>query len=227
MKDINIRYLDMGRRARDFTAAHGAAFPAGSRAGELVAALNAAVTAIETAGAKQDAAEVAGKQATEQKDVAREVLLDRMRPINRTARGMDKIFPGIGEQFAMPRTYGDQAIINRAQAYITAGTPMAAEFTKRGLDANFLTELAAAIPPMMNAIEQQNNARSEQTAATAAVTKAQTQLKDAVRELSPIVRNTFHDDAATLAAWDSASHVEKAPKKKKTAAPPPPPPPVK
>jgi hypothetical protein len=40
--------------------------------------------------------------------------------------------------------------------------------------------------------------------------------------LSPIIRNIFSNDAATLAAWKSASHVERAPKKAKKAAPPPP-----
>jgi hypothetical protein len=226
MEDINIRHLDMGRRVRDFAGTNAAAFPAGTRASELIAVVSAAVAALEAVGAKQDAARVAGKQATDQKDAARAALLDRMRPINRTARGMEKLFPGIGAQFAMPRGGGDQPVLNRAQAFVAQATPIAVEFTKRGLPANFVSGLAAAINPMMSAIEAQNEALGEETAATAAVTAAQAQLKDAVRELSPIVSNVFHDDPARLAAWQSASRVERAPKKKK-AAPPPPPPPVK
>lgn len=222
MEDINIRYLQMGRRVSDFAQVHAANFPANSRASELIAAINAAVTTMETQGAKQDAADIAGKQATDEKDAARAALLDRMRPINRTARGMEKLFPGIGAQFAMPRGGGVQPVINRAQAFIAAGTPIGAEFVKRGLPSNFLTELEAAIAPMMNASEAQNRALTEQTDATAAINDAQQQLMDAVRELSPIVRNTFQADAGAVAAWKSASRVERPPKKKKQAPPPPP-----
>lgn len=213
MQDTAIRHLNMGRRVADFADTHMAAFPAGSRAVTLINAIKAAVAAMETAGAKQDAADVAGKQATDQKYAARGALLGRMRPINQTARGMEKLFPGISAQFAMPRGSGDQTVINRAQAFIAGATPIAAEFTNRGLPANFLTELAAAIAPMMNATNLQNEALGSETAATAAVNAAQKQLKDAVREFSPIVRNSFPNDAATLAAWKSASHVERAPKK--------------
>lgn len=222
MEDINIRHLDMGRRVRDFMEANKAAFPAGSRASELSAIASASVTTMETAGAKQDAARVAGKQATDQKDAGRVVLLNLMRPINRTARGMDKVFPGSGAQFAMPRGGGDQPVLNRAQAFVDEGTPIVAEFVKRGLSANCFTELGAAIALMMRAIEAQNEALRDETAATAAVNAAQAQLKDAVRELSPIVMNTFHDDPGKLAAWKSASRVERAPKRTKPAPPPPP-----
>jgi hypothetical protein len=227
MKDINIRHLDMGRRVRDFVDANAGEFPVGSRAAELIVAIKTAVTKMETAGAKQDAARVAGKQATDQKDALRSSILGGMRPINRTARGMEKLFPGIGAQFAMPRGGGDQPVLNRVQAFIAGGEEFAAEFAKRGVAAAAFTELGAGMTAMTDAIQAQNVALAAETQATAEVNAGQAQLKDAVRELSPIVMNTFAKDAGKLAAWKSASHVERAPKKKKTPTPPPPPPPVK
>jgi hypothetical protein len=80
---------------------------------------------------------------------------------------------------------------------------------------------------MLSSIEAQNVALAAETEATADVSAGQAQLKDAVRELSPIVMNTFAQDAGKIASWKSASHVERAPKKKKAAQPPPPPPPAK
>jgi hypothetical protein len=227
MEDINIRHIDMGRRVNDFVEANAAEFPVGSRAAELIAIVRAAVTRMETAGAKQDAARVAGKQATDQKDAVRNVILGGMRPINSTARGMDKMFPGTGAKFAMPRSYGDQVVINRVLAFIEGGAALAGEFAKRGVTAAHFTALETGRTAMLSAIAAQNDALAAETEATAEVNAGQAQLKDAVRELSPIVMNTFAKDAGKLAAWKSACHVERAPKRKKTPTPPPTPPPVK
>jgi hypothetical protein len=224
MNDTALRYLNMGRRVTDFAGSKASSFPANSRASQLITSITAAVTALETQSAKQDAADLDGRQATDEKDAARDALVNLLRPINQTARGMEKLFPGIGVRFKMPRG-SDQNVINRARAFIEEATPIATEFANRGLPANFLTTLAPAITQMVTTIDRQNTALGAQTAATAALEAAQQQLIDAVREFSPIVRNIFHDDPASIAAWESASHVEKAPKKKKTAPPPPPPPP--
>lgn len=222
MNDTTLRYLDMGRRVTDFTGTHASSFAAGSRGSQLMTAITAAVTALETHGAKQDAADLDRQQATEEKKAALAALLDLMRPINQTARGMEKLFPGIGGRFRMPRG-SDQNFINRARAFIEEATPMSAEFTHRGLPTDFLTTLETATAAVESAIDRQNAAFGAQTSATAAVKTAQQQLVDAVREFAPIVRNTLRDDPAALAAWESASHVQRAPKraKKKPAATPP------
>jgi hypothetical protein len=222
MKDVTVRHLDMGRRVNDFTDSHKASFPAGSRAAVLVGNTSTAVSDLETAGAKQEGAERAGQEATRQRDAAIVVLLTLMRAINRTARGMEKLHPGIAALFKMPRSSGDQIIINTARAFLAEATPRAAEFTARGLPANFLTTLEAAINAVLSAIDAQAEALAAQTAATAAVATAQRELTDAVSELSPIISNIFSNDPATLAAWKSASHVERAPKRAKKATPPPP-----
>jgi hypothetical protein len=221
MKDIAIRHLDMGRRVIDLTGAYAAAFPAGSHAATLIARIVAAVEAMETQGAKQENAERAGKDATERKEAAHNLLLEQMRAVNRTARGMKKLFPDIANQFAMPRTYGDQVILNSARSYITSATPIIEEFTKRGLAPSFLTTMGTTITAVKDAIAAQAEALGEQTAATAGVAAAQQQLVDAVHEFGPIVLNTFSNDPSALAAWKSASHVERAPKKaakKKTSS---------
>jgi hypothetical protein len=220
MEDSAIRYLDMGRRVTDFTGAYTASFPAGSHASGLIAAIVAAVEMMETQGAKQENAERNGKDATDRKDAARATLLELMRAINRTARGMKKVFPDIGNQFAMPRTYGDQVIINTARSFVTSATPIAAEFTGRGLPADFLSAFDTAINNFENAIDTQDTALGEQTAATAAINDAQRQLIDAVSEFNPIVLNTFSKDPSALAAWRSASHVERAPKRAAKKKPP-------
>jgi hypothetical protein len=52
---------------------------------------------------------------------------------------------------------------------------------------------------------------------------------EAVHELDAIVRNVYADNAAELAAWESASHVERAPRRAdddEEEEPPAPPPPA-
>ncbi|HEX8491891.1 MAG TPA: hypothetical protein VF658_03535 [Pyrinomonadaceae bacterium] len=220
MQDSDIRYLNMGRRVDDFNVTHNAAFPLGSRGNQLIVVIRAAVTAMETAGGRQDAAERDWQEATAQKEAARLVLLQLLRIISRTARGMRKLMPGIAEQFRMPRTYSDQLIINAARAFLAAATPIPAEFIKRGLAADFLTTLESAITEFESAIDRQNTARGEQTTATAAINDARQQLIDAITEYSPIVLNTFATDATVRVAWKKASRVERAPKRAKKTPPP-------
>jgi hypothetical protein len=61
----------------------------------------------------------------------------------------------------------------------------------------------------------QANALAEKAAATANIAAALKRERDIMRELNAVVRNTFRNDPGLLAAWKSASHIEKAPKRKK------------
>lgn len=224
MKDTSQRALSMGRRVKEFTAANSASFTNGSRASLLITNVNAAVQELEQQGSRQDAASASGREATERKKGALASMLDKMRPVSGTARGMEKLARGIGDRFRMPRG-SEQAAINRAHAFVDEAGTITTEFTDRGLPASFLTELGASITEVENAREAQNQARREESAATAAISLAEQQLMDAVRELSPIVRNIFRNDPAKLASWESASRVERAPRRKKTTTTPPPSPP--
>ncbi|HEX8072371.1 MAG TPA: hypothetical protein VF546_20665 [Pyrinomonadaceae bacterium] len=56
--------------------------------------------------------------------------------------------------------------------------------------------------------------------ATAGLTDVLKRAAQIVKQLAPVVRNKLRDDPAALAAWESASHVERAPKRKKPAAKP-------
>lgn len=220
MQDRTVRYLNMGRRVNDFTDAQTPPFPANSRAAVLTGIIKAAVTTLETEGAKQEAAHRAGMEATARKKAAFAALLLLMSAINRIARGMNKLHPGIAALFRMPRGRADQTVLNTAYAYITEATPIIAEFTGRGLSTDFLNTFEVAINECLSTIAAQDAARNAYAKSTAAVKAAERQLIDAVGELSPIIYNTLRDDPAALATWRSASHVERAPKRAKQPTPP-------
>lgn len=223
MKDSESRQMDRSQRVHEFALAQAASFPAGSRAAELIAAHDAASVLAEKQAGKQAAAHLDWQESTEQKNAAINSLLEEMRAINRTARSINKQFPGIADQFKMPRS-SDQNVLNYARAFIEAATPIAAEFTSRGLPASFLTDLPAAIDAVEAAESHQSIALANKTNATASLVAALKQEKNIVHELNAIVRNIFRKDPGTLAAWESASRIERAPKRAKKAKPSSPPP---
>lgn len=61
--------------------------------------------------------------------------------------------------------------------------------------------------------ERTTQAIDEQVAATAQIGAAVRRGMIAVRILNGVVRNRYRSNVGKLAAWTSASHIEKAPKK--------------
>lgn len=212
MNDSQVREFEMGQRVRAWADARPADFPVGSHRAELIAALKLILTEVEEHAAKQDAAALDQQEATEEKRAAIISLLQQLKAINQTARSINKQFPGIADQFKMPRD-SEQDILNRARAFISAASAIAAEFIKRDLPATFLADLQAAIDAVEAAATHKSNALANQTAATAGLRAALKQLRTIVHELDASMRNLYRQDPAALAAWQSASHVERAPKK--------------
>lgn len=220
MNDSQLAELDMGQRVRAHAATRPADFPAGSRAAIVLAMLDTAIKETEQAAAKQLSANLERQESTEQKQAAINTLVEMMQAVNQIARSIDQQFPGIADQFKMGRG-GDQATLNRARAFITNATPIASDFTSRGMPATFVADMQAAVDAADSAEDRQSIARTAQSAATAAVGSALKQLRAAVRELDAIFKARYRQDPAALAAWQTASRVEKATKKAtKKPAPP-------
>lgn len=224
MKDTEIRHLDRSQRVRQLVPNLVPPFPEDSRAMALVAIVAEVIADAQEQAARQVAANLDRRESTEQKRVAIRTLLLLMRAISQIARSINQQFPGMADQFRMPPDI-DQVILNTARAFITNAAPIAVRFTSRGLSAGFIGELQAAIDAVLSAETRQSAALAAQTAATAALAAALEREREAVRELDVIIRNVFRDDPATLAAWKSASHIERAPRRtnKETTTPPTPP----
>ncbi|MGB9180407.1 MAG: hypothetical protein WCB68_14335 [Pyrinomonadaceae bacterium] len=94
-----------------------------------------------------------------------------------------------------------------------------AEFIERGLPADFLEDLAADIEQLETSTTQKIQGTEAHVAATAAIDELIERGMRAVRELDPVMRNVFAADPARLAAWLSASHVERAPKSQQKKKP--------
>ncbi len=217
MQNTENRKLAMLARVDNFCAVeHAGDFPAKTRGGELAQSIKQNLTAVNDEVAAQATAARLAQAGTDGKEAARNALRSALEQLSQTARGMDADMPGTAASFKLPaRT--DNALIAAAHAFQTNATPLKAEFIKNELPADFLTQLQQHL----SAFEQARTTRATQTgrqvAATASIRALLAAGVNAVRQLDPIVRNKYHADPATLAAWASASHIERAPHRKPAA----------
>lgn len=223
MRDTEIRKVQALGRINDFGTARASDFPAASLGGQIWVEVKALIVELDKLGEAQQSAGGGARASAEVKRSARVLLLRLMRAMRETARAMEPDTPGITEKFRVPTTNGDEALINAARSFITTATPLKADFLRREMPADFLEQLSAAIDQFESAVNSQNLNTGQRVSATAGVKSALSRAAKLRKELNPIVRNKYQDDPATLAAWESASHVERAPKKKSGNGKTPPP----
>ena len=226
MKDSETRRLEMFIRASAFGKAHAGAFPTRTRGADVLTELNAIIAELETHTTAQAAGQRATKAGTTHKAAARAALREDLEAISRTARVMALTTPGLEDKFRLPRNAGDQVWLAAARAFAQDAVPLKDEFIRRGLPDDFIDDLNADIAAFEASIDSGAQQTGARVAATVAIDAAIDRGMNAVRELDAIVRNVFRNDAATLGAWTSASHTERAPRHAKTAPPPAQPPPV-
>ena len=227
MQKSETRALNMLRSVRLHGQPRAAAFPANSRGGELYASVNTSISNIEKYSGEQAEHERNFREASKRKDVAEDSLRDLMVSMNRTARSMSRTMPGAEEKFRLPPNRDGVMWLAAARAFVAEAEPLADEFVRRNTAPDFIDDLKARILAVVQADDNQEKAESARIGATANLAAAIQQGLADVREMDAIVRNTFAGNEAELAAWASASHVERAPRRaeeeeEETSAQPPP-----
>lgn len=226
MKDTETRRFEMFLRVRVYGAEHAAQFAANSFAGERLAALAEIIAGLETHASEQSSGLRGARQGGATKAAALDEVLRDMEAISRTARAMALTTPGLDDKFRVPRNTGHQAIIAAARSFLKDAAPLKDEFIRRGLPDDFLTDLEDDIKEFEQANTGKMQSKETHVTATAAIDDLIERGMIAVRELDAVVRNVFANDPAKLAAWLSASHVERSPRSAKGATTPQPPAPT-
>jgi hypothetical protein len=224
MKDTERRRYETFLRVREFVTSRAAQFPPNTLAGELLTHLNSEINEMETHATAQSSGRSATLQSSTSKAASRDELRSDLDAISRTARAMALSTPGLEDKFRAPRKTPDQDLLATARAFAADALPLKTEFTRRGLPDDFLDDLNSDIEEFEQAINQKIQKRESQVAATAAIDAALERGLNVARELDAIMRNQFANDPASLAAWLSASHTERAPRS--AAATPSPAPPA-
>lgn len=215
MNDQEIRDYQMFVRVRDFGEANANAFPSDSLGGRKFAALKDVINELDRRGTDETSGRDAAKVSTEGKKGARESLRALMEAISQTAKRMAVSTPGMENSFRMPRTNSDQSLLNTARAFVADAGPLKDQFIEWEMPDTFVEDLSAAIESFEHYVNAKNLNRNKSMTATAAIDEANKRGKQIVNDLDALVRNKFRDNPATLAAWEGASHVERAPRRKK------------
>lgn len=214
-----LRY-EMFVRAERFGRDNERDFPSGSIGKTQFDEIAAAVALINELSGDRTEASGAARFDFESKGTARENLREEMRDISRTARSMVYQFPGINLKFRLPYNSSDADLLAAARAFEDAATQHQADFVLYGLPAAFRTELRASIAAFEESLSVPGTAIDAQVSATAEIGAAVRRGMIAVRVLNGVVKNKYRSNIGKLAAWLSASHIERLPVKEEPPAKP-------
>jgi hypothetical protein len=170
---------------------------------------------------------------------SKETLIDAVRldvqNIARTAAVIDYTQPGFAEDFRPPKAYNPAAVLTTADAFLLqlAGKPaddaptkaakaaLVAQFVAHEMSATFVTALQGdrqAITDKEKEIESDDEDRIEDTASIGPLIQKG---MEAVHTLDAIMHNKYGAQPAKMAAWTSASHVERDPQRNDPTPPTP------
>lgn len=228
MDDENIRRFDRANRVLTFCRDHAAAITPGSKIATLVTTLTPLVEKLAEARIGQLRSPV-GKPALI------EALSADFKDIARTARAIhldDPSFPVAA--FRHPGTYVETPVTTHADALLLiledqatdsaeqklAKAALRARFIAYELPANFVEDLRADRAALSARNDVKNSENQEGVASTAAIETLLAQAREIIQRLDAAFLNKYRNDPATIAAWKSASRVERAPKRQKETPPP-------
>lgn len=210
MDTLERRRYESFQRITEFRAQFAADFPADSLGAELLATIAAVADELS----RQDTAKSHNLGLSQRnrtfKSAAREVLIEDLQAMSRTARALSGMVRGIENQFLLPRKFNEGTLLNEARTFAMAAEPLAAEFIRFGMSPEFLSELRADIAAFEAAIAGRNAAAATVLNSNTSIDEAVGRGIEAVRQLDVYVRNRFRDNTGLLTAWTRASHVGKA-----------------
>ncbi|HEX8138899.1 MAG TPA: hypothetical protein VF544_15125 [Pyrinomonadaceae bacterium] len=183
--------------------------------------LSQLITELETYAGAQSSGLTSARQSTRSIGVARDELERDLQAISRTARAMALSTPGLEEKFRLRSRLKDQDLLTFARRVASEALPLKAEFVKRGLDENFLEDLNEDIEAFEEALAQRTQDTATHINATTTIDDLIERGMRIVRELDAIMRNIYEDNPGKLAAWLSASRVERPPRRRPQPPAPP------
>lgn len=231
MNDRDQRRYDRLPRVQTFGRENSGDFAAGSKANILFGRIDQHIKALDDAKAGQTPARVS-------KSTLLDALLLDFKNIARTARAIALTENSFAAPYRIPDNPSESAITTHADALLkilednnapvaeggdtpaqkTAKAALRARFIAYELPVDFVEDLRTD----REAIREANKHNQGETQGGVENTQAIGQIlglaaKDA-QELDTIMRNKYARNAAKLAAWESASHVERAPQREKKPA---------
>jgi len=221
MIDAHRRRKNKDDRERVFISDNAADFPAGSPVANISAVIDAKVA--EAVARDADLVSSLGDkaQAMNLKGNARDHLLEEDRAIVDGAVAIgNTAVPGITAKFTMPRPRTDQNLIADADSKYTDTEPLEAQFVGVGLDTHFRQNLKNARDAFQQTRDDAASATEQYGEAVGAVESLWREVSQHSRQRSAMVKLKYRNNPGKLAAWEIASHLERAPKRQSDTQPP-------
>jgi hypothetical protein len=216
MKQTMKHTLEMTIRAEDFLDANPFT-PAIPAATALATQLTAGIQKMLAQGAGQ----VGGRfemaaGVGERRTLSRE-LRTMLSDLVRTAKSIDLAAHPEAAEVRAPRGGSYQALRNTAQAVMAVVTTAKAAFVELDWPTTVDTDLSTLIDAFDAALSRKNNGLATKVGSTTGLTATARKTVAVVRKLDAIVRKRFKADPGLIAAWKSATHIERPPRSKKSA----------
>jgi hypothetical protein len=224
MEDRHHRNREMFLRLKAFGASH-TEIPATTIWPQLLTDLNSVIADLDGHVSSEEVGKGAKLAGTATRGAAREALRDDVEAIVRTARVIGETKPGFDDRFRMPRGDNDQAMLDLARgiAALVADAAVKADFIKHAMPSDFVEDLNADIAALQDAIGDQYEGRADIKSAGVSIDETDTNGMKTARAMDVLVKNFYSNKAAVLAEWETARHVERAPRKAKPETAPAPP----
>ncbi|HEY0427637.1 MAG TPA: hypothetical protein VGC76_07620 [Pyrinomonadaceae bacterium] len=202
---------EMFLKVQDFIQAHISLFPPAGFAGQIYASLQASITAIADLAGQQVSAKGNFGQTSDVKGDARDRLYVLLQEISGMTKSLAYVVNGLENKFRLPYNRSNRNLIAAGRAFAADAVEYKAQFIEMGMDADFIDQLTGATGDYERALALSDTAEQTKVGSTASFAPHIKTGMIAVQRLDPIVKRMFHSDAATLAAWTFAKHVERAP----------------
>ena len=223
MNDRDKRRYDSFKRAQTFRDDHATDFAAGSVALANFTIIDQVVAGLDKAKAGQ----------VTNANTSKETLLNAVRldiqNITRTAAAIDQDEPGFADKFHPPKAYNPTAILTAADALLlqlavqpsdsnavkAAKAALVAKFVAHEMSADFVSDLQADRQAITDTDKAMESDSEDRVGNTAAISPLIQQGMKALNTLDAIMHNKYSAQPDKMAAWNSASHIERDPQKAK------------
>ena len=216
MNNTQRRRRDRLAGAGAFASANAADFPAESKGGKAATEIAGVLAEVEAHSTSRESSRNALQQVTVGKRDTRESIRAHLRAISDTSRIIGLDHPEVKGSFQFNgASIGDRTLLATARAFAAAAAPLKALFIEYDMPADFHDKLTADINSFEQQLDRQTAGKGGRVAANASLEDALRRGEAALERLDTAVQNKYRGDAAKLAAWESARHLERAPRSKR------------
>jgi hypothetical protein len=216
MNDRDRKRLRRGESVRDFASNMTLVFTEGSKGAEVVGSIAQLVERLNALSASSATNTRTLRAVADAKKDARKELREALRAISRTAHAIGLDDPDLRDKFRLPvGTLSDQSLLSTARSFATEAAPVSERFVAYGMGADFADALGQKIAAFEGQASAHHASRSARASDNASVAATLDELDRQIERLDAVMRNAFASDPSTLAAWEVARHLERAPKKRK------------